>query len=76
MALLKHEEDAVRLAAVQCERAVTQHLAFDWLNLLPEMLPVISELLEDDNEEVERECLAWVREIEGVTGESLEGMLS
>jgi U3 small nucleolar RNA-associated protein 10 len=40
------------------------------------MLPVISELLEDDNEEVERECLAWVREIEGVTGESLEGMLS
>jgi U3 small nucleolar RNA-associated protein 10 len=76
MALLKHEDDSVRLAAVQCERAVTQHLAFDWLNLLPEMLPVISELLEDDNEEVERECLAWVREIEGVTGESLEGMLS
>jgi U3 small nucleolar RNA-associated protein 10 len=76
MALLKHEDDAVRLAAVQCERAVTQHLAFDWLNLLPEMLPVISELLEDDNEEVERECLAWVKEIEGVTGESLEGMLS
>lgn len=76
MALLKHEDDAVRLAAVRCERAVTQHLAFDWLNLLPEMLPVISELLEDDNEEVERECLAWVREIEGVTGESLEGMLS
>ena len=76
MALLKHEDDSVRLAAVQCERAVTQHLAFDWLNLLPEMLPVISELLEDDNEEVDRECLAWVREIEGVTGESLEGMLS
>lgn len=76
MALLKHENDDVRLAAVQCERAVTQHLAFDWLNLLPEMLPVISELLEDDNEEVERECLAWVREIEGVTGESLEGMLA
>lgn len=76
MALLKHENDDVRLAAVQCERAVTQSLGFEWLNLLPEMLPVISELLEDDNEEVERECLAWVREIEGVTGESLEGMLS
>lgn len=76
MALLKHESDAVRLAAVQCERAVTQGLGFEWLNLLPEMLPVISELLEDDNEDVERECLAWVREIEGVTGESLEGMLS
>ncbi|KAM0713461.1 hypothetical protein Q7P37_010423 [Cladosporium fusiforme] len=76
MALLKHENEEVRLAAVQCERAVTQGLGFEWLNLLPEMLPVISELLEDDNEEVERECLAWVREIEGVTGESLEGMLS
>ena len=58
-----------------CERAVTQGLGFEWLNLLPEMLPVISELLEDDNEDVERDTLAWVREIESITGESLEGML-
>lgn len=75
MALLKHEKDEVRLAAVTCERAVTQALGFEWLNLLPEMLPVISELLEDDNEDVERDSLAWVREIESITGESLEGML-
>lgn len=75
MALLKHEKDEIRLAAVTCERAVTQGLGFEWLNLLPEMLPVISELLEDDNEDVERDTLAWVREIESITGESLEGML-
>lgn len=42
---------------------------------LPEMLPGISEALEDEDEEVEREVRSWVSEIEGILGESLEGML-
>jgi len=72
---LRHGDAAVRLAAVKCERAMTERLTFDWLALLPEMLPFISELQEDDDEEVEREVLRWVHQIEEVTGESLEGML-
>ncbi|KXL43812.1 hypothetical protein M433DRAFT_58714 [Acidomyces richmondensis BFW] len=72
---MRHEDAAVRLAAVKCERAMTERLTLDWLALLPEMLPFISELQEDDNEEVERETLRWVHQIEEVTGESLEGML-
>lgn len=72
---LRHGDAVVRLAAVKCERAMTERLTFDWLALLPEMLPFISELQEDDDEEVEREVLRWVHQIEEVTGESLEGML-
>ncbi|RMZ12004.1 hypothetical protein D0860_03125 [Hortaea werneckii] len=75
MQYMRHNNSAVRLAAVQCERAITERLNLDWLSLLPEMLPFISELQEDDDEEVERETLRWVRQIEEVTGESLEGML-
>ena len=76
LALLHGQHAAVRLAAVKCERRVTERLGLDWLALLPEMLPVISELQEDDNEDVERETLRWVKQIEDVTGESLEGMLA
>ncbi|KAI7491361.1 hypothetical protein KC351_g116 [Hortaea werneckii] len=75
MQYMRHSNSAVRLAAVQCERAITERLNLDWLSLLPEMLPFISELQEDDDEEVERETLRWVRQIEEVTGESLEGII-
>ncbi|KAK1012892.1 snoRNA-binding rRNA-processing protein utp10 [Friedmanniomyces endolithicus] len=75
MAYTRHESADVRLAAAKCERAITERLGLDWLALLPEMLPFISELQEDDDEDVERETLRWVRQIEDVTGESLEGML-
>lgn len=73
---LRHEDTEVRLAAVQTQRSVTDELKFDWLNLLPEMLPVLAELLEDSDEGVEREAVGWMRAIEAVTGEDLEGMLA
>ncbi|KAK3703012.1 snoRNA-binding rRNA-processing protein utp10 [Vermiconidia calcicola] len=76
MSYMRHEHADVRLAAVQCERSVTERLGLEWLTLLPEMLPFISELQENDDERVEREVLRWVGQIEAVTGESLEGMLA
>ena len=75
MLLMRDEDAAVRLAAIKCERAITDSLNLDWLALLPEMLPFISELQEDDDEDVERETWRWIKQIEEVTGESLEGML-
>ncbi|KAG9995613.1 hypothetical protein KCU78_g17852, partial [Aureobasidium melanogenum] len=63
------------LAAVKCEQSLTEKLGEDWLALLPEMLPFISELQEDDDEDVERETTAWIRQMESSLGESLEGML-
>ena len=65
----------MRLAAVKCQRAITEKLNVDWIGLLPEWLPVISELQEDDDGVVERETLRWIQQIEDVTGESLYNML-
>ncbi|KAI9725881.1 MAG: snoRNA-binding rRNA-processing protein utp10 [Chrysothrix sp. TS-e1954] len=64
-----------RLVGVQCEDALTRTLGEEWLTLMPEMLPVISELQEDDDEKVELATRAWIESMEGVLGESLEGML-
>lgn len=75
MTYMRNEQSAVRLAAIKTERALTERLHIDWLHSLPEMLPFISELQEDEEGVVERECLRWIGQIEEVTGESLEGML-
>jgi U3 small nucleolar RNA-associated protein 10 len=77
-ALLKHlrsENAAVRLAAVRAEQELAQRLGEEWLGMLPEMLPYISELQEDDDEVVERETMRWIVMIESVLGESLDSML-
>lgn len=65
----------LRLVAVQCELRLTDRLGEDWLAVLPEMLPFISELQEDEDEGVERETLRWIKAMEGILGESLDGML-
>ncbi|KAK6088126.1 ssu processome component [Seiridium cupressi] len=77
-ALLKHlrsESTGVRLAAVKAEQKLTERLGEDWLAMLPEMLPHISELQEDDDENVERETQRWIVGIEGILGENLDSML-
>ncbi|EAQ90993.1 hypothetical protein CHGG_02928 [Chaetomium globosum CBS 148.51] len=76
--LLKHLRNgqaAVRLAVVQCQQALTVRLGEEWLQALPEMLPYISELQDDDDEVVERENRRWIVEIEEKLGESLDSML-
>lgn len=76
--LLKHlrsEQAAVRLAVVKCQQALTEKLDDEWLRALPEMLPYISELQDDDDETVERENRRWIVGIEGKLGESLDSML-
>jgi U3 small nucleolar RNA-associated protein 10 len=72
---LRHGQAAVRLAVVQCQQALTGRLGEEWLQALPEMLPYISELQDDDDEVVERENRRWIVEIEEKLGESLDSML-
>jgi U3 small nucleolar RNA-associated protein 10 len=72
---MRADESATRLATVKCERSLTDRLGEDWLAMLPEMLPFITELLEDDEEAVEKETRLWIRSVEDILGESLEGML-
>jgi|SRR5438045_5030861 len=76
--VLKHmrsDNPDVRLIAIKTQQALTERLGEEWLSLLPEMLPYISEAQEDDNENVEREIHRWIVGIEGVLGESLDSML-
>jgi U3 small nucleolar RNA-associated protein 10 len=70
--LMRSDDAATRVNAVQVERRLTEKLGEEWLVMVPEMLPFVAELLEDDDENVERESRAWVRRIEEVLGESLE----
>ncbi|PLB50122.1 U3 small nucleolar RNA-associated protein 10 [Aspergillus steynii IBT 23096] len=70
------ENPFTRLAALKAEQSLTEQLGEEWLALLPEMLPYISELMEDEDEQVEREVRKWVKQIEGVLGERLDDMLT
>ncbi|KAF2845238.1 hypothetical protein T440DRAFT_502600 [Plenodomus tracheiphilus IPT5] len=72
---MRSDSAHTRLATVLCEQSLTRRLGEEWLGLLPEMLPFISELREDDDELVERETQRWITGVEEVLGESLEGML-
>ena len=73
--LMRHNDASARLAAVKMEQALTIKLGEDWLGLLPEMLPFIAELLEDDDDIVEMETRRWIKKVEEILGESLDGML-
>lgn len=70
------ENPHTRFAALKAEQALTKQLGEEWLALLPEMLPYISELMEDEDENVEREVRSWVKQIEDVLGERLDDMLT
>ncbi|KZM28628.1 hypothetical protein ST47_g232 [Ascochyta rabiei] len=72
---MRDEEAHTRLATVLCEQSLTKRLGEEWLGLLPEMLPFISELREDDDEMVERETQRWISSVEHILGEDLEAML-
>ncbi|KAI1110739.1 armadillo-type protein [Nemania sp. NC0429] len=72
---LRSDKAPTRLAVVKCQQALTDKLGEEWLSMLPEMLPYISELQEDDDEDVERETNRWIVGIETVLGESLDAML-
>ncbi|PWY88349.1 U3 small nucleolar RNA-associated protein 10 [Aspergillus heteromorphus CBS 117.55] len=70
------ENPHTRVAALKAQQSLTEQLGEEWLALLPEMLPYISELMEDEDENVEREVRKWVKQIEDVLGERLDDMLT
>jgi len=73
--LLRHDSARARMAAVKCQESLAKALKDEWLGHLPEMLPFISELQDDDDEGVARETNRWIKLIEEILGESLDSML-
>ncbi|KAF8532913.1 armadillo-type protein [Trichophaea hybrida] len=77
LTMMRDESLETRLAAIRAMIGLYARLGEDWLGLLPETVPFIAELLEDDEETVERECQRLIKKIEEFLGEGeLQGMLT
>lgn len=62
----------VRLAALEVLCEMARKLGEDFLPLLPETVPFLAELLEDEEEAVESACQKAVQELEEILGEPLK----
>ena len=69
-----HKRSEVRKAGISCLLSIIETIGEEYMVLLPECLPVLSELLEDEEEiaGMAKEC---VRQGEELLGESLEDSL-
>lgn len=69
---MRHTSPKIRLIALECLTGVAKRLGEDFLPLLPETIPFLAELLEDEDENVEKACEKVVQELEKVLGEPLK----
>ena len=68
----RHPAPQVRQAALRVTESLTTKLAADYMSLLPETIPFMAELMEDENEQVEALCQQVVSSMEDVLGEPLQ----
>ncbi|XP_047117771.1 HEAT repeat-containing protein 1 [Schistocerca piceifrons] len=68
----RHNTPQIRLIALETLCEVARKLGEDFLPLLPETVPFLAELLEDEDEEVEKACTKSVQELEEILGEPLQ----
>lgn len=68
----RHSSPGMRLMGLRCITEVAKRLGDDFLPLLPETIPFLAELLEDEEEGVEQSCRRSVQELEKVLGEPLQ----
>ncbi|KAI5810289.1 hypothetical protein DFH27DRAFT_509326 [Peziza echinospora] len=74
---MRSEVAEVRMTAVKTEMEFYRRLGEEWLGMLPETVPYIAELLEDDEEDIERETQRLIKLVEEYLGEGeLEAMLT
>ncbi|XP_024894833.1 LOW QUALITY PROTEIN: HEAT repeat-containing protein 1 [Pteropus alecto] len=72
--LLKTRDSSpkVRFAALITVLALAEKLKDNYIVLLPESIPFLAELMEDECEEVERQCQKTIQQLEAVLGEPLQ----
>lgn len=71
----EHRRSEVRKAGVSCLLSIIETIGEEYMVLLPECLPILSELLEDGDEEIAAMAKECVRQGEELLGESLEESL-
>ncbi|KAF1318510.1 hypothetical protein FI667_g13898, partial [Globisporangium splendens] len=76
--LMKSRSDspAVRLATLKTVEKCYQVIGDEFLAMLPESIPFLAELMEDTDAEVERTCHQVIKQIEEISGESLDQYLT
>ena len=72
----RDSRSVVRLAAINLLFDMFHDVGEDYLSLLPECLPFVSELMEDDHEDVCRRTHDTVKLIEDISGEKIDSYLS
>nr|XP_041571151.1 HEAT repeat-containing protein 1 isoform X3 [Taeniopygia guttata] len=68
----RHSSSKVRFAALLALIEVAQKLKENYLVLLPESIPFLAELMEDECEEVEQQCQKTIQQLEVILGEPLQ----
>ncbi|TMW64310.1 hypothetical protein Poli38472_012932 [Pythium oligandrum] len=76
--LMKSRGDcaAIRLATLKIVDKCYTIIGDEFLAMLPESIPFLSELMEDNDAEVERTCHQVIKQIEDISGESLDQYLT
>lgn len=76
--LMKSRSDvaSVRLATLKTIEKCYQVIGDEFLAMLPESIPFLAELMEDNDAEVERTCHQVIKQIEEISGESLDQYLT
>jgi U3 small nucleolar RNA-associated protein 10 len=72
----RHSSSAIRLGAIQVLQKCFVIVGEEFLVLIPECLPFLSELMEDSSQPVEQATRTLIKYIEDVLGESVESYLS
>nr|XP_013799333.1 PREDICTED: HEAT repeat-containing protein 1 [Apteryx mantelli mantelli] len=69
---MRHTSSKVRFAALLALLEVAGKLKENYLVLLPESVPFLAELMEDECEEVEHQCQKTIQQLEVILGEPLQ----
>ncbi|XP_036611135.1 HEAT repeat-containing protein 1 isoform X1 [Trichosurus vulpecula] len=69
---MRHTSPKVRFAALITILELAEKLRENYIVLLPESIPFLAELMEDECEEVENQCQKTVQQLEVILGEPLQ----
>ncbi|XP_075059835.1 HEAT repeat-containing protein 1 [Mixophyes fleayi] len=69
---MRHSSPKVRFAALLVLVDLVEKLRENYMVLLPESIPFLAELMEDECEEVEQQCQKAIKQLETILGESLQ----
>ena len=76
MEYMKSNTSSIRLTAVNTQRELYLGLSGEWLKMLPPTVPVISEVMEDEDDNVIEATHQMIATIEKVGGISIQKLLT